>query len=210
MKRLAILGASGHGKVVADIALWLGWDSVVFFDDAWPSISNNGHWLVEGDTETLVSRKNQFDGVIVAIGHCRTRLKLQTQLESSGCRIATLAHPSACVSRFATIGAGSVVMPGAVINTDAVIGRACIINSGATVDHDDVLADGVHIAPGANVSGNVSVGACSWIGVGAAIKQGISIGADVTVGAGSVVVKDVAGGLTVVGNPAKPLDKLRC
>lgn len=210
MKRLAILGASGHGKVVADIALTLGWDSVVFFDDAWPLISTNGHWLVEGDAETLVERKDQFDGVIVAIGHCRTRLKLQTLLESSGCRIATLVHPGACVSQFGSVGAGSVVMPGAVINADSVIGRACIINSGATVDHDDVLADGVHIAPGANVSGNVSVGECSWIGVGAAIKQGVSIGSDVMVGAGSVVVNDVAGGLTVVGNPAKPMEKLRC
>lgn len=210
MKRLAIFGASGHGKVVADIALAHGWNSVVFFDDAWPSIVKNGHWIVEGNTEALLELKDQFDGVIVAIGHCRTRLKLQTLLESSGCRIATLVHPISCVSQFSSIGAGSVVMPGAVINADAVIGRACIINSGATVDHDDVLADGVHIAPGVNVSGDVSVGECSWIGVGAAIKQGISIGADVMVGAGSVVVKDVAGGLTVVGNPAKPMEKLRC
>lgn len=210
MKRLAILGASGHGKVVADIALALGWESVVFFDDAWPSISNNGHWFVDGNTDNLAERKDRFDGVIVAIGNCRTRLKLQNQLEASGHRITTLVHPRACISRFATIGAGSVVMPSAVVNADAVIGRACIINSGATVDHDDVLADGVHIAPGANVSGDVSIGECSWIGVGAAIKQGISIGADVMVGAGSVVVNDVAGGLTVVGNPAKPMEKLRC
>lgn len=210
MKRLAILGASGHGRVVADIALALGWESVVFFDDALPSISNNGHWLVEGNSENLVERKDQFDGVIVAIGNCRTRLKLQTQLEYFGCCIATLVHPSACVSQFTSVGVGSVVMPAAVINADAVIGRACIINSGATVDHDDVLVDGVHIAPGANVSGGVFVGECSWIGVGAAIKQGISIGSDVIVGMGSVVVKDISDGLTVVGNPAKPMDKHRC
>lgn len=210
MKSLAILGASGHGKVVADIALAIGWESIMFFDDAWPSISNNGHWLVEGNTEILVERKDQFDGVIVAIGNCRRRLKLQSLLEYSSCHIATLVHPVACVSRFVTIGAGSVVMPGTVINADALVGRACIINSGATIDHDDILADGVHIAPGANVSGDVSVGECSWVGVGAAIKQGISIGSDVVVGAGSVVVKDIADGLTVVGNPAKPMDKLRC
>lgn len=210
MKRLAILGASGHGKVVADIAVAIGWEFVVFFDDAWPSISSNGHWLVEGDTQCLIGRKDQFDGVIVAIGNCRTRLKLQTQLETFGCRIVTLVHPSACVSQFASVGVGSVVMPGVVINAFAVVGRACIINSGATVDHDDVLADGVHIAPGANISGGVSVGECSWIGVGAAVKQGVSIGSDVTVGVGSVVVMDIADGVTVVGNPAKPLDKLRC
>lgn len=210
MKCLAILGASGHGKVVADIALALGWDLVVFFDDAWPSISNNGGWFVEGDAEKLLERKDQFDGVVVAIGNCRTRLKLQTRLESSGCCIATLVHPTACVSQFSSIGAGSVVMPGVVINADALIGRACVVNSGATVDHDDILADGVHVAPGANVSGDVAVGECSWIGVGAAIKQGVSIGSDVIVGAGSVVVTDISDGLTVIGNPAKPLENLQC
>lgn len=210
MKRLAILGASGHGKVVADIALVLGWDSVVFFDDAWPAVTANAHWPIEGDTSRLIELKNAFDGVVVAIGHCQTRQTKQSYLADAGCHIVTLVHPAACVSRFASIGAGTVVMPGAVVNADASIGEACIINSGATVDHDCVLGNGVHVAPGAHLSGDVWVGACSWLGTGAAVKHGIRIESDVMVGAGSVVVKDIAGGLTVVGNPAKTLDKLRC
>lgn len=210
MKRLAILGASGHGKVVADIALSIGWDTVVFFDDAWPERTVNAHWPVEGDTSGLIELKDAFDGVVVAIGHCNTRLKKQSYLADAGCEITTLVHPAACVSRFASIGSGTVVMPGAVVNADASIGEACIINSGATVDHDCVLGGGVHIAPGAHLSGDVWVGSCSWLGTGAAVKHGIRIGSNVMVGAGSVVIQDVPDRCTVVGNPAKILEKLSC
>lgn len=204
-KRLALLGASGHGKVVADIALSAGWESVQFFDDAWPSLEANGHWQVVGDTAALLERIGDFDGVLVTIGHCATRWKKQQILLSSHAPLVTLVHPQASVSRYATLGAGSVVMPGAVVNVDAVIGDACIINTGATVDHDCVLANAVHVGPGAHLSGNVRVGARSWVGVGATVRQCIHIGNDVMVGAGAIVVKAVPGGITVAGNPARTM-----
>lgn len=210
MKRLAILGASGHGKVVADVALACGWQEVVFFDDAWPNVDENSFWTVQGNTESLVACIAEFEGVVVAIGQSAIRIEKHLVLESAGLPVVTLVHPGAYVSRFANMGAGTVVMPGAVVNVDTVLGKGCIINSGATVDHDCVLADGVHIAPGAHLSGNVSAGAGSWIGVGAAIRQGVRIGAGVMVGAGAVVVKDIADGETVVGNPARPIGKARC
>lgn len=205
MKRLALLGASGHGKVVADAALAAGWQSVVFFDDAWPGRSVNGHWPVLGDTAALLARLPEFDGVLVAIGDCATRWQKQQALRAAGAPLVTVVHPHACVSSLATLGMGSVVMAGAVVNVDAVVGEACIINTGATVDHDCRLAHAVHVSPGANLSGNVTVGACSWLGVGSAVRQGIRIGDDVMVGAGAVVVKPVPDGQTVVGNPARPM-----
>ena len=203
MKRLALLGASGHGKVVADAALAAGWQDVVFFDDAWPDMSMNGHWPVAGNTVALLDRLHEFNGVLVSIGNCAVRWQKQQVLQAAGARLVTVVHPHACVSPFARLGVGTVVMAGAVVNVDAVVGESSIINTGATVDHDGTLAHAVHISPGVHLSGNVVVGACSWIGVGAVVRQGIRIGARVMVGAGAVVVTAVADGLTVVGSPAR-------
>ena len=205
MRKLAVLGASGHGKVVADTALLLGWPEVEFFDDAWPQKMFAGRWGVIGSTDLLLERVAEFDGAIVAIGDSHKRLEKFSNLKNSGFNLVTLIHPNAVVSSGAEIGPGSVVFAGAIVNIDVIIGECVIVNTAATVDHDCILGNGVHIAPGAHLSGNVHVKAGSWLGVGACVKQGILIGAKVTVGAGAVVVSDISDGLTVAGNPARPI-----
>ena len=205
MRKLALLGSSGHGKVVADIAQQLGWDAIEFYDDAWPNIRNNSMWPVVGNGDSLLREISNYDGVLVSIGNCSIRWEKHQLLESSGGRIVTLIHPAATVSRYANIDEGSVVMAGAVINIDVNIGPSSIINTGATVDHDCRISEAVHIAPGVHLSGNVKVGSLSWIGVGSCIKQGIAVGAGVMVGAGAVVVKPVDDLQIVVGNPARPM-----
>lgn len=205
MKRLALLGASGHGKVVADAALAVGWDSVEFFDDAWPDRRMNGIWPVVGSSADLIARVRDFDGVLVSIGDCEIRRQRHCELRAAGAKLVSVVHPAAFVSRHASLGEGCVVMAGAVVNIDAVVGQACIINTGATVDHDCRIGDAVHIGPGAHLSGNVEIGQRSWVGVGAAVKQGMRIGDRVMVGAGAVVVQPVSDAQTVVGNPARPL-----
>lgn len=205
MRRLALLGASGHGKVVADAALAGGWEAVDLFDDAWPQCHQNGPWSVVGDSAALMARLKEFQGVVVSIGDCTVRWNKHQALKLSGARLVNIVHPAAVVSQYATLGVGTVVMAGAVVNTDAVVGQAGIINTGATVDHDCRLGDAVHICPGAHLSGHVQVGHGSWVGVGAAVKQGMILGERVMVGAGAVVVQPVPNGLTVVGNPAIPM-----
>lgn len=205
MKRLALLGASGHGKVVADAALAGDWDAVEFFDDGWPQRQHNGPWPVAGDSAALLARLREFQGVIVSIGDCAVRWAKHQTLQAAGVPLVTVVHPAAVVSRYAALGVGTVVMAGAVVNIDTVVGQAGIINTGATVDHDCRLGDAVHICPGVHLSGNVQVGHGSWVGVGAAVKQGTAIGQRVMVGAGAVVVQAVPDGLTVIGNPAMPI-----
>jgi sugar O-acyltransferase (sialic acid O-acetyltransferase NeuD family) len=207
MKRLAILGASGHGKVVADAAVASGWDEVVFYDDAWPARSANGRWPVVGDSSALVDVLDGHDGVVVGIGNNRTRLDLTRKLIGSGAHLVTIVHPRAVVSRYAEIADGTVAFAGAVVNVDSTVGRSCIINTAATIDHDCALADGVHVSPGAHLAGGVTVGEASWIGIGASVKQLVRIESDVIVGAGAVVVGNVPAEQTVVGVPAKPLDE---
>lgn len=203
--RLALLGAGGHGKVVADAALCAGWQEVVFFDDAWPRLQACGPWPVRGGSDQLVQQLAGFDGVAVTIGHNTVRLDKLCWLQGLGAPLVSVIHPAATVSGHASIGLGSVIMPGAVVNVEARLGLACIVNTGATVDHECQLADGVHISPGATLSGQVSVGQAAWIGAGAVVRQCLAIGRQAVVGAGAVVVRPVADGLTVVGNPAREL-----
>jgi sugar O-acyltransferase (sialic acid O-acetyltransferase NeuD family) len=204
---LAILGAGGHGAVVADTALAAGWREVRFFDDGYPATSRCEPWEVAGNSADLLSGITQVDGVVVAIGNNAARLEQSRRLAAAGARLATLIHPRAWVSPRALVGFGTVVLAGAVVNARAAIGMAVILNTGATIDHDCVLADGVHISPGGNLAGRVRVGERGWVGIGAAVRDGISLGRDVVAGAGAVIVADVGDGLTVVGNPARPLER---
>ncbi|MGJ7457466.1 acetyltransferase [Halomonas sp. RA08-2] len=203
--RLAILGASGHGKVVADTAMQAGWEEVVFFDDAWPEVQHNGRWSVVGNTCSLLEHHETFDGVVVGIGNNTIRLNKSRQLLAAGVEMVSVIHPSAVIGSSVTLGVGSVVFASAVIQVDSSLGMACVVNTQAAIDHDCHLADGVHICPGTNLAGLVDVGEASWIGIGASIKQVLRIGSNVTVGAGAVVLRDVADEQTVVGVPAKPI-----
>ena len=202
MKTLAILGASGHGKVVADMAECSGWNSIEFFDDNWPTLQRNGHWSVVGNTSALLERLEQFAGVVVAIGANNVRHLKLLELHAAGARLCTLIHPAATVSRYASIDYGSVVFAGAVVSADASIGSGAILNTGCSVDHDCVLGSAVHISPGARLAGGVNVGNQSWIGIGANVRQMVSIGSGSTIGAGAAVVSNIGDNMTAVGVPA--------
>jgi sugar O-acyltransferase (sialic acid O-acetyltransferase NeuD family) len=208
MGGLLIIGAGGHGKVVADAALSSGrWTDIVFLDDAWPEKKENGRWDILGKAHHFQKWRTRYEDAVVAIGNNRLRLTFQHWLVEAGFHIVSVIHPSAQVSRFAQIGTGSVVFANAVVNVDSVIGEGAIINTAATVDHDCRLGMGVHLSPGAHLAGGVSVGDFSWIGIGGVVRQLISIGSDVVVAAGAVVVVDIPDGITVAGVPARPMNK---
>lgn len=207
MKKIAILGASGHGGVVADIAQQCGYTDVVFFDDAWPEKKKYKIWEVAGNCETLIDELAKFDSCIVAIGDCSIRNDKHHKLKSNGAKFATLIHPSAVISKYAIIGEGSIICEGAIVKAFSTVGSSCIINTSATIGHDVTVGDCVHVSSGSNIAGHVIIHDNTWIGIGSSINQCIVVGANVMVGSGSVVVKNVPGGLTVAGVPAKPLLK---
>ncbi|MBX3354354.1 MAG: acetyltransferase [Phycisphaeraceae bacterium] len=201
---LRILGAGGHGKVVAECAHASGWREIHFFDDGRARGDVIAGWTVHGTLAEAFAKDAQA-AAIVALGDNAQRLEWLDRLAQAGVALPTIVAPSAVVSPRASLGAGSVVVATAVIAVDARIGRGAIINTTASIDHDCVLGDGVHISPGARLGGGVSVGDRSWIGIGASVRHGIRIGADVMVGAGAAVVNDLPDGARVGGVPARPL-----
>lgn len=200
--RLAILGAGGHGRVVAESAVALGWE-VVFFDDGRDGDIDG--WPVVGNFADIFDVAP--DSVLVAIGDNRTRLSRLQQLSERGLRLATVIDPSAIVSVSARIGEGSFIARGAVVSTGATLGRGCIVNTSASVDHDCQIASAVHLSPGVHLSGSVRIGDCSWLGTGSSVRNNVTIGHDVVVGAGGAVVNDIGNGLIVVGVPARVLER---
>ena len=206
MKLLAILGAGGHGRVVADAADCGGqWDQIDFFDDAWKKSNPRIPWPIVGDGSALHASLGRYDGVVVAIGDGPKRIEKCDFIVQNGGALATIIHPAAQVSRYTSIGAGCVILANAVVNINATLGIGCIINTGAIVEHDCFLGKGVHVGTGAKLAGDVEIGDGSWIGVGACVRQQIKIGRYVTVGAGAAVVDTVADSLIVIGVPAKPM-----
>lgn len=208
MKELYILGASGHGKVVLDVAKSMKkYKKIRFFDDVAQNVTsqNNITLLIEGNTEKLIqfAKSNPEAEVIIAVGNNRIRKKIQSRLEQENLSVATLVHACSVVSDEARIGAGTVVMPGAVINSGAVIGKGCIINTSCSVDHDNWIGDYCHISVGSHLAGTVKVGKETFIGAGAVVKNNIEICGNCLIGAGALVVKDISESGTYIGVPAE-------
>lgn len=202
MKKIVIIGASGHGKVLADLAWKNQYEDIIFLDDN-TQLDTCGRYRVVGTSQEYSYYANEGFDVAVAIGNARIRQRIQEQMEREGICCKTLIHPSAVIAEDVEIGVGTVVMANAVINPGTRIGKGCIINTCASVDHDNSLADYVHISVGAHLAGTVQVGQRTWIGIGAVIRNNIDICEDCMIGAGAVVVDHIREKGTYVGVPAK-------
>lgn len=203
-KRLFIIGAGGHGKVVADAAMCQGsWDEIFFIDDRYPSLSSVMGIEVVAQTNNIKQFCDENSEVIVAIGDNQIRQRLQENALSQDFSVASVIHPRAVIAQSAKIQAGSVVFAGAIINSEATVGKGVIINTGAIIEHDCVVGDWTHICPKVGCAGGVQVGAHVWIGIGANVIQNVKIGDYAKIGAGSVVLKAVDSHQQVVGVPAK-------
>ncbi len=203
-KRLFIIGAGGHGKVIADAAMCQGnWDEIFFIDDRYPSLSSVMGIEVVAQTNNIKQFCDENSEVIVAIGDNQIRQRLQENALSQGFSVASVIHPRAVIAQSAKIEAGSVVFAGAIINSEATVGKGVIINTGAIIEHDCVVGDWTHICPKVGCAGGVQVGAHVWIGIGANVIQNVKIGDYAKIGAGSVVLKTVDSHQQVVGVPAK-------
>jgi sugar O-acyltransferase (sialic acid O-acetyltransferase NeuD family) len=200
--KLLIIGASGHGKVVADIAMKMNrWQHIDFLDDNENIKSVLGIDVIgkSNDAFTYISDYEIF----VAIGNSKTRERILTPIENAGADIPILIHPSVIIGEEVNIAVGTVIMAGVIVNCCSTIGKGCIINTGAIIEHDNIIDDYVHICSGTHLAGIVSIGKGSWIGVGSVVRNNINITGGCMIGAGAVVVRDITEAGTYVGVPAR-------
>jgi sugar O-acyltransferase (sialic acid O-acetyltransferase NeuD family) len=204
--KVLIVGAGGHGQVVADIlqAQRTAGERVVVVgyvddDDSLQQKLRLGI-VVLGRIGAIP--EIDHDALIVALGDNGRRAKLHERTSNPGVRFAIARHPSAIVASGATVGEGSMICARAVVGCESRIGRGVILNTACTVDHHASIGDFVHIAPGVHLGGEVSVGDEALVGLGAVVLPGLRIGSRAVVGAGAVVTRNVPAGATVTGVPA--------
>ncbi len=200
--RLIIIGASGHGKVVADIAIKINsWKRIAFLDDDDTIKSTMGIEVI-GKITDAHTFKEEAD-FIVAIGNNETRENIQRKLMNDGFSVVSLIHPNAIIGTDVEIDIGSCVMAAAVINSSSKVGKGCIINTSSSLDHDNILEDYVHISPGVRTAGNVTIGKGTWLGIGSVVSNDINICSSCKIGAGSLVVKNITEPGTYIGVPVR-------
>ena len=200
-RRLIVLGASGHSKVVVATAQALGIEIAAILDDdssKW-GCTVLGHRVTGPITAATTAAG---PGMLIAIGSGENRERIAMRLAGPWM---SLVHPAAWVHESVAIGEGSVICALAGVQPDSVLGRHVIVNTAATVDHECVIGDFTHLAPGVHLAGEVRIGRRCLIGVGASIAPGIAIGDDAVVGAGAAVIENVPAGATVIGVPARRL-----
>lgn len=197
---IILIGGGGHARVVLS-ALGAS-DRIGLLDPALAVRSRVGEAVVLGGDEVLATRPEPAH---VAIGDNARRREVVTRLGPRAWQ--AVVSPHALVIGAGDIGEGAFVGARAVLQPGVQIGRHVIVNTGAILEHDCLVGDFVHIAPGAVVCGGVRIGDDAFIGAASVIVPGVTVGKRATVGAGAVVIRDVPDGVTVVGNPARLLER---
>lgn len=213
MKKIVIIGASGHAKVVADIILSTKRDLneeieiVAFLDDNYKNLEYKEIYgiPIAGNLDQIEKFNSEGCLFIIAIGNNYIRQKIYEKYNKLN--YYTAIHPKATIAKEVLIGEGTVIMANVVVNAYSVIGKQCILNTASIIEHDNKLKDYVHVSPNTILCGEVSINNRSWIGAGSVVKQQISIGENVIIGIGTIVIRDVKDNCTVVGNPGKVIKK---
>ena len=202
MKRLVVIGAGGHGRVVADVAQKMKcYDEVFFLDDG--ELQECIGLRIKGNVSSAGNYISENTDFFVAIGNSKIRESVMDDLQKKGAKFPVLIHPSAVIGACVQIGEGSVVMAGAVVNPCVKLGKGTIVNTCCSIDHDCIIGNYSHVSVGSHLAGHVVIGEHTWIGIGATVKNDVSICGGCMIGAGAIVVNNIQEEGTYIGVAAK-------
>lgn len=203
-KDIVLVGGGGHCKSVIEVAESIGYRIVGIFDMP-ENVGKEvlGYKIIGTDDDIL--RYVDIAQFVVTVGHIKNpelRIKIHQKIIQAGGHLATLVASTARISRYATIGEGTVVMHQAVVNADASVGKGCIINTFSNIEHDAIIENFCHISTGAMVNGNCIVGEGTFLGSQSVMVNGISIVGGCVIAAGTMVRKNIVRKGVYSGNPA--------
>jgi len=201
--KIAIIGYSGHGFVVADAALIAGLP-LKFYCEKFEGERNPftlEYLGFDGDAD-FIGWKEDYK-FILGVGDNLIRNAIALKVLANKKNLLNVVHPDALISDHVEMGIGNFISKRVAVNPLTNIGDFCLLNTGCIIEHECKIGNAVHIAPGAVLAGNVEVGDFSFIGANSVIKQGVKIGSNVVIGAGAVILKDVGDHKKIVGNPGR-------
>lgn len=207
---LVLLGAGGHARSLLGLLAARGLRAAGCIAPAAPAEGWPGDcpWLGDDTAlEALDSGSVALVNGVGSVGSTALRRKVFDAARARGFAFPPVTHPSAIRAEDVTLADGAQVLAGAILQAGVTVGENALLNTGCIVDHECRIGAHAHLAPGVTLSGGVTIGRGVHVGTAAVVIQGICIGDGALVGAGAVVTKDVAPGVTVVGNPARPLDR---
>jgi sugar O-acyltransferase (sialic acid O-acetyltransferase NeuD family) len=200
MKKLVIIGAGGHSKVIIDLIHLLNEYTIVgIYDDMKEGYFCN--YKILGKIIDI-TKNITINNVVIAIGDCSIRKQLYNKYNKYN--YPYLIHPNTIISSsIKKIGDGTIIMAGTIIQTEVDIGKLCILNTNSNIDHECKIGDFNNICPSVTICGQVNIGNINFIGASCVIIQNINIGNNCIVGAGSVIIRDINDNLKIIGNPGR-------
>lgn len=205
VKPLLLIGGGGHCKSVIEAIESQGRKILGILD--MPEMTGEAifgyRYIGVDDDIPKYAGKVEFVITVGFIKNPRIRLKIYQRVIKAGGSFAKVIASTARVSKYASIGEGTVILHHALINAGAEIRENCIINSYANIEHDSYIGAQTHISTGVMINGGCHIGERCFIGSNVTIANGINICPDTIVGAGSVVVKNIVTPGIYYGNPAK-------
>ena len=192
MKEIILIGGGGHCKAVIDVIEKEGRFKIIGIVDKPELLGSEvlGYSVIGTDAE-LVNLAKKYQYAIVTIGQIKSpslRIKLFNLAIEAGFILPSIISPNAYVSKYATIGSGTVVMHKALISANTIVGDNCIVNTKALIEHDCRISKHCHISTNVTINGGVLVESECFIGSGVITKESITIGKRSFIKAGSLVV----------------------
>ncbi|PAU94021.1 acetyltransferase [Aliifodinibius salipaludis] len=208
-KELFIVGAGSVGGHIAHNIVGYSDEYKVagFFDDDLQKVGKTQFGIeVLGTVKDLLKLKNA--NVLIGIAFPKLKRKIIELLSvNQTLKFPTLIHPKAWISKGVSIGKGCIIYPGTTINYGSEINDFVCINMNCSLGHHTFVGRYSSFAPGVNTGGHSIVEEGTDIGIGASTLQGTCIGSNSIVGGQAMVISDVKAESTVVGIPAKLLNK---